>query len=119
MKVCDIYFLGQDKLTGNSIASTILLDVGALSTIINPIPPAHSFRDPRAPDAATTPPIPGNDTTTHPDKTLTVKKRSRRLRLLKALVAALHTFGLDSTSDHICRDKLGLTSSKAFVGVRR
>jgi len=109
------FLLYDTERLNNWIASSLLLDFGALTSLIHPTPPAHSFRDPRSPDLAS----PSSESTVHPDAILSVKKRSRRLRLIKSLVAMLHTFGLDASIDHICKDKLGLERSKAFVGVAR
>ncbi|KAF8501955.1 WD40 repeat-like protein [Hysterangium stoloniferum] len=95
-------------------ASTLLVDVCALSNIIHPLPPSQVFRDPRFPEDSNVVSEPGNS----PEASIPVpiKKSPRRLRLLKALVAALHTFGLDSGIDEICKGKLAVTESKAFVG---
>ena len=95
------------------IASTLLLDFGALAISINPVLPAHSFRDPRIADLMYS----GNEALTPPEKSLTVKKRPRRLRFLTSLLGSLHTFGLDSSIDQLCKDALGLRPGKSSVGV--
>ncbi|KIJ54513.1 hypothetical protein M422DRAFT_220784 [Sphaerobolus stellatus SS14] len=93
-------------------ASTLLLDFGALANLINPIPSAHSFRDPRVTD----PISPANEALLQPERTLTIKKRPRRLRFLTALLGALHTFGLDSTVDQLCKDMLKIRPAKSSIG---
>lgn len=105
------FLTGNHKLNSR-LASTLFLDMSTLLNLINPIPAAHSFRDPRMPDI----PMIGEETSRSPEKTLSGKKRPRRLRFLKSLVSSLHTFGLCATTDKICKEDLKIEESKALVG---
>jgi hypothetical protein len=87
--------------------------MGDFISLINPIPPARLFRDPRIPETM----VSGEEARKAPEKTWSTKKRPRRLRFLKSLVSLLYTFGLDAAIDKVCKEVLGIGEPKAFMGV--
>ena len=109
--------VGHSRPLLHHAASTLLLDIRTLNDLIDPIPLAHQFRDPRLPEST--------HVRTADAARLDVsgpapaQRMSRRFKFLKALAGALLSIGICDPIDDICKDKLGIVSSLASVGISR